>query len=551
MKKSSRVISILLAAIMTAASSVGCTSTPAASSNPSSAGSSSTASSQGSSSTGENSAAPALSGKVTVEVFDRGVTGGSDVTNNFWTKWIAENAKNEIGIDVEFVSVPRSEEIPKLNVLMASNSAPDISYTYTTSVVYNFYKNGGLADLEQSIQNYGQRLTEYLGDEVLEYGQFDGKQVAIPAKRISLATNMMYIRKDWLDTLGMEMPTTKEEFHEALKAFKEQDPGGVGKDRVIPLEARSDVLAAFSPIIESFLQLNLDDRTLATHAIDDSAVMIPGFKDAIQWLNGLYNEGLINPEFPLYKDQVQTDANMMSGISGAYNANYDYPLRTSPGMITELKKEIPTAELVPIDCFENPYMDNRYMKKIYGPAGLLMFVPASSQNVDGAIAYLDWLCKDEVRNFLTCGEEGVHHTLDENGIPVMQAVEGDKIMNSPNNLDYALIVNGVDLGDQSKNVEVLSKSYDVGLDEIFMDAYEKGTTDGFIYPRIATPIDAEAQYSANLKEKVKEIICNAITAPVDQFDSVYESGIQEYLNAGGQQCLDERTQRWDEEHPEG
>ena len=554
MKKFTKGISILLAAAMAATSMAGCASTPAASSSSaSSEGSSSTSSASSAaeeSSAGAGEAAP-LSGKITVEVFDRGVTGGSDVTNNFWTDWIKENFKAETGVDVEFVSVPRSEEIPKLNVLMASNTAPDISYTYTTSVVYNYYKNGGLADLSSALENYGQGLLEYLGDDVLQYGQFNGQQVAIPAKRISLAINMMYIRKDWLDKLGMEMPTTKEEFHQALIAFKEQDPGGVGLDRVIPMEARSDVLACFSPIIESFLNLSLDDRTIAMNAIDDNPVTLDGFKDAIQWINQLYNEGLINPEFPLYKDQVQTDANMMSGISGAYNANYDYPLRTSPGMITELKKVIPDAELVPIDCFENPHMDNRYMKKVYGPAGLLMFVPATSQNVDGAIAYLDWLCKDDVRNFLTCGEEGVHHTLDENGIPVMQAVEGDKIMNSPNNLDYALIVNGVDLGDEEKNIEVLSKSYDVGLEDIYMDAYEKATTDGFIYPRIATPIDAEAQFSANLKEKIKEVLCNAITASPDQFDAVYEAGMQEYLAMGGQQCLDERAQRWDEEHPEG
>ena len=327
----------------------------------------------------------------------------------------------------------------------------------------------------------------------------------------------------------------------------------MGTDRVIPFEAGADVVNGMAPILESFIDLSADEKTLAIYAMDDgdSPLLMPGYVDGVRYMNMLYNDGLVDPQFPLYKDNVQTDANMMAGLVGSTGTNYDGPMRTSPGVLTELKKVVPDAELVPIDCFENPYMDNRYMKRNYNPSGLLMFVPASSQSVDGAIAYLNWLCKDEVRNFLTCGEEGVHHTLDENGIPVMQAVEGDKIMNSPNNLDYALIVNGVDLGDEEKNIEVLSKSYDVGLEDIYMDAYEKATTDGFIYPRIATPIDAEAQFSANLKEKIKEVLCNAITASPDQFDAVYEAGMQEYLAMGGQQCLDERAQRWDEEHPEG
>ena len=241
MKKMSKIVSVLLAVVMAAASASGCSSTPAESST-SQPASESSASQTAEGESSSDAAVPSLSGKVTVEVFDRGVTGGSNVTNNFWTNWIAENAKKDVGIDVEFVSVPRSEEIPKLNVLMASNAAPDISYTYTPSVVYNFYKNGGLADLEEPLKNYGQTLTEYLGDEVLSYGQFGGQQVAIPAKRISLARLLTYIRKDWLDKLGMEMPTTKEEFHEALKAFKEKDPGGVGTDRVIPYESGSDVV---------------------------------------------------------------------------------------------------------------------------------------------------------------------------------------------------------------------------------------------------------------------------------------------------------------------
>lgn len=546
MRKSSRIMSVLLAAAMVAVSAAGCTSTTTTSSSGTESSSSSTAA-EGSSSA-EGGEATQLSGKVTVEVFDRGNTGGSDPTNNFWTQWIQENVKNDLGLDIEFVSVPRSEEIPKLNVLMASNSAPDISYTYTSSVVYNFQKNGGLADLSSALENYGQDLVEYLGEEVLSYGQFDGVQAAIPAKRISRAKYATYIRKDWVDALGMEMPTTKEEFHEILKAFKEKDPGGVG-DNLVPYEAWSDVTWAFGQIMDSFIDYSADDKELAMNYPGEIPITLPGYKDGMKWINQLYNEGLIDPQFPLYKDNVTPDANASAGFVGAYSHNYDYPLRTSPGIITELKKANPDAEFVPVDCFENPYMDNETVKQIYSPAGLLIFVPATSQNVDGAVAYLNWLSSYDVRFFLTCGEEGVHHTLDENGIPVMVNVEGEKIMNSPNNLDYALILNGVDLDDQTKNLEVLSKSYEPGLEDIFMDAYEVSTNNGLMVPRILKPIDSEAQYTANLKEKAKEVLANAIVAPVDQFDAVYDAGIQEYLNAGAQQCIDERAAAWDAENP--
>ena len=40
--------------------------------------------------------------------------------------------------------------------------------------------------------------------------------------------NKPYIRKTWLDALGLEIPTTVEEYHNVLKAFKEQDANGNG-----------------------------------------------------------------------------------------------------------------------------------------------------------------------------------------------------------------------------------------------------------------------------------------------------------------------------------
>lgn len=527
-----KVLGLLLAATLITAPLAGCQSAP----------SSSESAAPAASASGTDAGTPAATGgAITVEVFDRGNTGGSDPANNFWTTWIKEKIKKDLNLDVTFVVVPRSEEVNKLNVLMAANQAPDISYTYTESVAYNFFKNGGLADLSQPLADYGKDLTAYLGDEVLSYGQWAGKQAAVPAKRISRAKYATYLRKDWVDKMGMQMPKTREEFHQILLAIKEKNPGGV--ENVIPMTATSDVPWCFGPIIDSFINVNASEEELYVNNVIDEQLLLPGFKDGIRYINQLYNEGLVDPQFPLYKDSQQVDADTARGVVGSYTGNYDYPLRTSPGIITQLKANIPDAEFVPVDCFENA--DGKNYKTLYSPAGLLIIVPASSKNVNGAVQYLNWLSLPENRDFITMGEEGVHHTLDEENIPVMQSVTGDKIMNSPNNLDYALVLNGVEMGDPEKNVKLLSKSYDVGLDGIFLQAYDAGTKDGGSFPRTGIPIDAEAQFSNTLKEKKKEILANAIVAPAAQFDTVYDAGIQEYLQAGAQQCLDERQAAWD------
>lgn len=485
-----------------------------------------------------------------VEVFDRALPGGSNPTNNHWTRWINEQMMKRHNIQVEFVSVPRSEEIQQLNVLMAGGNAPDIVFTYTQSVAYNYYKQGGLADLTDHIEKYGANIKRYLGEEILSYGKFNGRQYMIPAKRISRATYVTYMRKDWLDALGLPVPRTKQEFFDALVAFKKHNPGRV--EQVIPYAAAADVPWHFGPIVDSFIEwykMTEEERFVLEAAATNqgNGLLYPGFKEGIRFLNKMYNAGLIDPQFPLYKDFSPCDDLIARGFVGVFTANYDYPIRTSPGVYNNLKKNVPGAELVPVDCFENP--QGKYFKQIYPPIGIYNFVPASSKNVEAAVKYFDFLCEDEVRTYLTTGEEGVNHFKDENGIPVMINLENDdRMMNSPNNLDYAMIVNGVDLGDEQKNVLVLSKSYEAGYEDLFIQAYNIGMRDADVFNPLIIPFESEARYAASLRDKRWEILAKAITAREKDFDAVYDAGIREWLAAGGQECVDERQRWWDENH---
>ena len=491
----------------------------------------------------DGSAAPT---QLSVEVFDRAVQGGSDPTDNYWTDWIKEQMLDRYNIEVSFVSVPRSEEVPQLNVMMAGGNAPDIIFTYTQSAVYNYYKQGGVADLTDLVEQYGPNIKSYLGDEVLPYGQFEGRQYMIPAKRISRAMNLTYIRKDWLDKLGLPVPTTRQEFYDAMVAFKEQNPGNV--DQVIPYAASSHLPWNASTIVNSFIDPNMTEEQAFVLGVDASFnFMYPGFKEGTRFLNKMYNAGLIDPQFPLYKDFAPVDDLISRGVVGAFTDNYDYPIRTTPGDYNNLKANVPGAELVPVDCFETS--DGKYTKEMYPANGIFNFVPASSKNVEGAVKYLDFLCQDDVRTYITTGEEGVNHTKDENGIPVMINLQNDeRMMNSPNNLDYALVVNGVDLGDTEKNIAVLAKSYEAGYEDLFKQAYELSMKDATVYSNLVVPFESEAQYSTSLDDKRKEIMSNAIIASEADFDAVYDAGVQEWLSMGGQQCLDDRQAYWDSTH---
>lgn len=496
-------------------------------------------------------AAPASSGERTVlkvEVFDRALQGGSNPTNNAWTKWINEQMIERHNTEVQFVSIPRSEEIQQLNVMMAGGDAPDIVFTYTLSVVYNFYKQGGVANLTDLIESNGPNIKSYLGDTTLPYGTFDGNPdiYMIPAKRIARGAYVTYMRKDWLDALSLPVPTTKEEFYDALAAFKEKNPGKV--ENVIPFAAAADIPWHVGSIVDSFIEPNLSEEERFVNAVaapgQAEAYLLPGFKEGIRYLNKMYNAGLIDPQFPLYTDYNPVRDLVSRGLVGAFTHNYDYPLRPGDDVYNKLMENVPGAELVPVDCFPNA--EGKNLKQMYQPTGVYNFVPSASKNIEAAVNYFNFLCDPEVRTYITTGEEGVNHTKDDEGIPVMISLQNDdRMMNSANNLDYALVVNGVDLGDPAKNIKVLSKSYDAGFEQIFEQAYDISMKDAVVFNQIIMPFESEAQFSASLNQKRREVLAGAITASEANFDATYDRGQQEWLSAGGQQCKDERQAWWD------
>ncbi|NLI59869.1 MAG: extracellular solute-binding protein [Clostridiales bacterium] len=473
-----------------------------------------------------------------VETFDRGTPGQTPVDNNFWTDWVQKEFGDPNNIKVTFVPCPRSQEVDTLNVWMATGDAPDICLTYDVPTVYKYYNEGGLADLTDALNEHGGRLKEYLGDELLTYGQYDGKQFAIPAKRVIQARAGTFIRKDWLEKLDLPVPETTEEYYQTLKAFKEENPGDV--DRVVPYGMTHDVDYVAYGFFEAFLEDVSDKDYYVKYRL-----FLPGWKEGARYLNQLYNEGLISPEFPLDKDGKMLDEDIVRGYVGSYGGNYDLALRNVPGHNVNLKQNFPDAEFVACDPFTNKYT-GKHQKELYDPAGIRIIVPKTSQEkVDAVIKYLDWMTDPDVMFFLQFGEENLHHTM-EDGLPRLNQVEGEKMMPSLQNIDYTLIVNGIDLADKDKTIRANAFSYPEN-EHLFEEAYNLGMRDGYVNPGAGLiPTDAESKHAKVLDDKELEIYAKSITAKPEDFDQVWDSLIEEYLTAGGQDVMDQRAELWDQ-----
>ena len=485
-----------------------------------------------------------------VSVFDRGTPGNSPADNNYYTKWIQENFGDPRNITIEWVVIPRSEEEPKLATLITSaDTAPDLCFTYNGSIVSNYVAQGGVREISDLIDQYGPNLKEFLGQEVLDAGVFEGGLYAVPARRVVVATQGMFIREDWIEKLGMEMPKTRDEFVEVLRAFRDKNPGNVAGG-CIPFAMSSNLTSeTLGPLMLSFIKDVNDFRTLATKPQE----LWDGYEDFCVFLNMLYNEGLISPDFAtdtISGEQVNQD--ITSGVAGGYGANYDHPIRVTPGLLAGLQAQEPGAKLSVLNCFESVTDPTKFYHLAYNRDGLLNFIPVWSDDdhAKAAIMYLDWLCEYNTIFTLQNGVEGVTYNLNEDGIPVLiPGVEGDMKFNSMQNLDYTLLVNGQWLDTDEKTMKAQALSYQGYADE-YADMYEVGNQD--LIPQsftIRTSLPAEAQYNTTLKDFHREILVRCAMCKPEEVHDLFQQLKQEYLNRGGQAVMDERTAAWDMEHP--
>ncbi|QPL06624.1 extracellular solute-binding protein [Actinomyces respiraculi] len=133
----------------------------------------------------------------------------------------------------------------------------------------------------------------------------DGKILGTPTVARSItarSSNHMFINKQWLDTLGLAVPTTWDELETCLEAFKNGDPTGTGA-RVIPLDFNApgtDGFGLFNPnVLLSSRGITVSSGALGMYAQDGvvkNYLTDPAYKELIVYLRRLWEKGLISEE---------------------------------------------------------------------------------------------------------------------------------------------------------------------------------------------------------------------------------------------------------------
>jgi putative aldouronate transport system substrate-binding protein len=500
---------------------------------------------------------------ITVEVFDRGLDGGrSKPEDNFYTNWIKAGVLRDHNIAVTFKPVNRWAETDELNNLLAAGTAPDVCVTYSYPTILAYATMGGVTDLNPYINGYGDlfpNIWNWPGEKYINY-YLDPKTDqlwTIGARMANDSGFNVFVRDDWLKKLNIPEPKTLEEFYNMLIAFRDNAQILLGKDAnmMIPFIMGQDVAWQTWNLIGSFIPDNVNDRDWFIYGFDDRNLSRPGsvsgeiaVKSAMRILNRWYQENLIWKDFALYGAGDSTQDNLTkSGYAGAFIQSWDFPYRDGKNSITSVlhTNAGPDANFVAIAPFPNNA--GRTLQVGAPIVGTKVFFPDSNKEPLASLFYVDWLHREDNLFFLQFGEEGVTHQVHSNGAIRGIAAAGEKIMNSPNNIDYTPLINGIMMPAEDLKIKTMVLAYSDVDTAIVERSYKTSSSPRKVLGNANVgPIAAEEGMDKILSEKRDAIYAKAVPASPVQFDAVFDAGYRDWLSSGGQAIIDERAAKWKE-----
>ncbi len=246
--------------------------------------------------------------------------GGETATNNTWIDLLKEhNIIPDLLYEVE-----SSQAANKEATAIMSGTYPDILWAKSTDYL-NWIKTGVIADITDAFEEYASdELKEYVyadGGMSMEAVMYNGRMYGLPY--IGDAYNnayVMWIRQDWLDNLGLEMPKTMDELKQVAYEFTYNDPDQNGKDDTYGLalsgaSPTNYALGNFTSIFSAFgAYMGWDFTAYVQYedgVVDWGGANVEGVKATLQFLQDMYKEGTIA------KDFITMDNNAITEEAGA------------------------------------------------------------------------------------------------------------------------------------------------------------------------------------------------------------------------------------------
>lgn len=328
-----------------------------------------------------------------------------------------EQRMTDHGVAVELEIVPRDQYKVTIQTRMASaNDLPDFANLseLDDTTRLNLANQGILLPINEILEQGDGTAKDFMDNETAFVKGLctaaDGNMywISIVSRstyggELGSTCKVIAIRQDWLDKVGMSVPTTAEEFRAALKAFQEQDVNGSGvADEVLAFDP-----STFANGISQWFGLG---AKLTSVDLTNNKVVSPwyqdGVKDYFKYLNQLVNDGTLDTALIGATTSDLQDQKMAENkVAATYTYATQSWLEPSVNADTEVYYQ-PIAALKAVDGIE-PAIAIQSAETIVGAWG---FTKACTDQ-KAAAALLDSFWCAEAADLETWGIEGLTYEV--------------------------------------------------------------------------------------------------------------------------------------------
>lgn len=429
------------------------------------------------------------------------------------------------------VSSVSSNQQMAYTTMLASGELPDIIRN-TALDLRKLAIDGGMIPLTDLIEEHAPNIKKFFEDcpEAKAIATVDGEIYFIPGSLSGIdtegrPTTGYFIRQDWLDKLGLKVPTTIDELYNVLKAFKTQDPNGNGLEDEVPFFQRDHQIGQILGLWDTSAEFRKTENGKSL----EYSPLTEKYKEAMKVLAKWYKEGLIDKEF-------FTRSSAREQLFGQNLGGFTIDWFSSTGKFNETVHDtVPGFNLQPMLPPADINGDIKHTGgAILHSAAWGISSDCAEEKIIDAVKYLDFWMSEEGQQLISWGVENVSYVYDENGKKVWTEEAKNYESGVPN---YLRSIGNCEIGSIG-DIE----SEKAGMNEISLKGYEMyEKIVSATYGKLAFTVEEQAvidKYATNISTLNSEWMQKWIFGKADvdatwntYIDQMNVAGANEYVKA--------------------
>lgn len=248
---------------------------------------------------------------------------GDTYEDNAYTRYL----KEMLNVQNKSIYLEREERYDEyVKVLVEDHTLPDVMVVSNRETLHQLVENDLVEDLtevyEKCASDRIKEMYNSYGGELLERGKFHGKLMALPETVIDHGPCLLWLRKDWMEELGLEEPQTLEEAFSIIETFRENRMGAEGEEEPVGLVCDTALVGTTStnysvePVFDKF------GASPQKWIEDNNGKIVYGSltketKLALEYLHELYERKILDQDFALRAQNNLRDL-VVDGKCGAF-----------------------------------------------------------------------------------------------------------------------------------------------------------------------------------------------------------------------------------------